>query len=260
MTGLYPFAFLCGILAALLHNGTLFKGEPVPFVMESNTSAGSEERCTVTVEKAKDFLQRAFSVIPFATGGCLFLQSFDLASEFRKDSSDSILAMAAGLWFRSLSHLVWGDWRIWHRSYQWIWRQRAWHRHRKCFQWEHCFCTDTTGSSITACIQPALYSMCGCTASERTWRKCNLAVKQWQCGCMDRRTDRSFCWHSLFNQIISPRSTMKSTSSGGDLLVLGKGQGSLDKLRTVIWLGEQVAKADCEYPIGLLIKILRSIV
>ena len=114
MTGLYLLCIFVGILAALLYNGTLFKGEPVPFVMElpNYRLPGAKNVAQLLWEKAKDFLQRAFSVILLATMVVWFLQSFDLHLNLVKDSSDSILAMAAGLLVPIFKPLGLGDWRI----------------------------------------------------------------------------------------------------------------------------------------------------
>ena len=114
MTGLYLLGIFVGILAALLYNGTLFKGEPVPFVMElpNYRLPGAKNVAQLLWEKAKDFLQRAFSVILLATMIVWFLQSFDLHLNLVKDSSDSILAMAAGLLAPIFKPLGLGDWRI----------------------------------------------------------------------------------------------------------------------------------------------------
>lgn len=114
MTGLYLLGIFVGILAALLYNGTLFKGEPVPFVMElpNYRLPGAKNVAQLLWEKAKDFLQRAFYVILLATMVVWFLQSFDLHLNLVKDSSDSILAMAAGLLVPIFKPLGLGDWRI----------------------------------------------------------------------------------------------------------------------------------------------------
>ncbi|MGN8804677.1 MULTISPECIES: ferrous iron transport protein B [unclassified Blautia] len=114
MTGLYLLGIFVGILAALLYNGTLFKGEPVPFVMElpNYRLPGAKNVAQLLWEKAKDFLQRAFSVILLATMIIWFLQSFDLHLNLVKDSSDSILAMTAGLLVPIFKPLGLGDWRI----------------------------------------------------------------------------------------------------------------------------------------------------
>ena len=114
MTGLYLLGIFVGILAALLYIGTLFKGEPVPFVMElpNYRLPGAKNVAQLLWEKAKDFLQRAFSVILLATMIVWFLQSFDLHLNLVKDSSDSILAMTAGLLVPIFKPLGLGDWRI----------------------------------------------------------------------------------------------------------------------------------------------------
>ena len=114
MTGLYLLGILVGILAALLYNGTLFKGEPVPFVMElpNYRLPGAKNVAQLLWEKAKDFLQRAFSVILLATMVVWFLQSFDLHLNLVKDSSDSILAVISGILVPLFKPLGLGDWRI----------------------------------------------------------------------------------------------------------------------------------------------------
>ena len=113
MVGLYLLGILTGILAALLYKGTLFRGEAVPFVMElpNYRLPGAKNVLRLLWDKAKDFLQRAFSVILLATIAIWFLQSFDLTLN-RVDSSESILAMAAGLLSPLLKPLGLGDWRI----------------------------------------------------------------------------------------------------------------------------------------------------
>ena len=114
MTGLYLLGILVGILAALLYNGTLFKGEPVPFVMElpNYRLPGAKNVAQLLWEKAKDFLQRAFSVILLATMVVWFLQSFNLHLNLVKDSSDSILALVSGFLVPVFKPLGLGDWRI----------------------------------------------------------------------------------------------------------------------------------------------------
>ena len=114
MAGLYLLGILVGILVAFLYNGTLFKGDPVPFVMElpNYRLPGAKNVTQLLWEKAKDFLQRAFSVILLATMVVWFLQSFDLHLNLVKDSSDSILALVAGCLAPVFKHLGLGDWRI----------------------------------------------------------------------------------------------------------------------------------------------------
>ncbi len=114
MAGLYLLGILVGILAACLYKNTLFKGEPVPFVMElpNYRLPGAKNVGQLLWEKAKDFLQRAFSVILLATIVVWFLQSFDLHLNMVKDSADSILAMAAGFLVPIFKPVGLGDWKI----------------------------------------------------------------------------------------------------------------------------------------------------
>ena len=114
MTGLYVLGILMAILAALLFKNTLFRGEAVPFVMELPNYRLPSPRSVLQLlwEKAKDFLQRAFSVILIATIVVWFLQSFDLHFNLVADSRDSILALLAGWIAPLLSPLGLGDWRI----------------------------------------------------------------------------------------------------------------------------------------------------
>ena len=114
MAGLYVLGILVGILAAYLYKGTLFKGEAVPFVMELPNYRMPAAKNVVQLlwDKAKDFLQRAFSVILIATVIIWFLQSFDLHFNIVSDSRDSILAAAAGMLVPLFAPLGLGDWRI----------------------------------------------------------------------------------------------------------------------------------------------------
>ncbi len=114
MAGLYLLGIVIGILIAFLYNGTLFKGEPVPFVMElpNYRLPGAKNVVQLLWEKAKDFLQKAFSVILVATIVVWFLQRFDLQLNMVEDSAHSILAIVAGFIAPLLSPLGLGDWRI----------------------------------------------------------------------------------------------------------------------------------------------------
>ena len=114
MAGLYLLGILVGILAACLYKNTLFKGEPVPFVMElpNYRLPGAKNVGQLLWEKAKDFLQRAFSVILLETIVVWFLQSFDLHLNMVKDSADSILAMVAGFLVPIFKPVGLGDWKI----------------------------------------------------------------------------------------------------------------------------------------------------
>ena len=114
MSGLYLLGILVGIGAAFLYKGTLFRGEPIPFVMElPNYRLPSVKNVGQLLwEKAKDFLQRAFSVILIATVVVWFLQSFDLQLNMVSDSADSILARISGILVPLFAPLGLGDWRI----------------------------------------------------------------------------------------------------------------------------------------------------
>ena len=114
MIGLYVLGIITGILAALLFKGTLFKGEAVPFVMELPNYRMPSLRTTLQLmwEKAKDFLQRAFTVILIATVIVWFLQSFDLRLQLVEDSSRSIMAAISGILVPIFRPLGLGDWRI----------------------------------------------------------------------------------------------------------------------------------------------------
>lgn len=114
MAGLYLFGIVTGILIAFLYKGTLFQGEPVPFVMElpNYRLPGVRNVAQLLWEKAKDFLQKAFSVILVATVVVWFLQSFDLRLNMVKNSADSILAAVSSLLVPVFAPLGLGDWRI----------------------------------------------------------------------------------------------------------------------------------------------------
>ena len=114
MSGLYLLGILVGIGAAFLYKDPLFRGEPIPFVMElPNYRLPSVKNVGQLLwEKAKDFLQRAFSVILIATVVVWFLQSFDLQLNMVSDSADSILARISGILVPLFAPLGLGDWRI----------------------------------------------------------------------------------------------------------------------------------------------------
>lgn len=114
MIFLYVFGILTGIIFTLILKGSLFKGEPVPFVMElpNYRMPGAKNVCQLLWEKAKDFLQRAFTVIFVATIIIWFLQTFDLKFNIVTESKESILAILAGYIAPIFSPLGFGDWRI----------------------------------------------------------------------------------------------------------------------------------------------------
>lgn len=114
MIFLYVFGILTGIIFALILKGSLFKGEPVPFVMElpNYRMPGAKNVCQLLWEKAKDFLQRAFTVIFVATIIIWFLQTFDLRFNIVAESKESILAILAGYITPIFNPLGFADWRI----------------------------------------------------------------------------------------------------------------------------------------------------
>lgn len=114
MIGLYLFGIIMGILMALIFKKTAFKGEAVPFVMElpNYRMPGAKNVLHLLWDKAKDFLQRAFTVIFIATILIWFLQNFDTGFNMVADSQDSILAMAAGVLAPIFIPVGFGDWRI----------------------------------------------------------------------------------------------------------------------------------------------------
>ena len=114
MVGLYFLGIIIGILCALLSKGTLFKGEAVPFVMElpNYRMPGAKNVAMLLWDKAKDFLQRAFTVIFIAAIVVWFLQTFDFRLNIVSDSHDSMLAVIAGFIAPIFAPLGFGDWRI----------------------------------------------------------------------------------------------------------------------------------------------------
>ena len=114
MTGLYFLGIAVGILVAFIFKKTLFKGEAVPFVMElpNYRLPGIKNVAQLLWEKAKDFLQRAFTIILIATMVVWFLQSFNWHFNMVSDSSESILASVAGFIAPVFAPLGLGDWRV----------------------------------------------------------------------------------------------------------------------------------------------------
>ena len=114
ITGLYLLGIIVGILIALLYKKTIFKGEAVPFVMElpNYRLPGAKNVIRLLWDKAKDFIQRAFTVIFISTIIVWFLQNFNLQFNMVTDSQDSILAQLAGLIAPIFAPLGMGDWRI----------------------------------------------------------------------------------------------------------------------------------------------------
>lgn len=114
MIMLYVLGIILGIIMALIMKKTMFRGEAVPFVMElpNYRMPGVKNVSHLLWDKAKDFLQRAFTVIFIATIVIWFLQTFDFRLNIVEESKDSMLAAIAGFIAPVLSPLGFGDWRI----------------------------------------------------------------------------------------------------------------------------------------------------
>lgn len=114
MTGLYLLGILVGVAAAFLYRKTLFKGEAVPFVMElpNYRLPGLQNTAQLLWEKAKDFLQRAFTVIFVATIVVWFLQSFNWKLQLVDDAELSMLASIAKLIVPIMKPAGLGEWQI----------------------------------------------------------------------------------------------------------------------------------------------------
>lgn len=114
MTGLYLLGIAVAIVIALLFKETLFKGEAVPFVMElpNYRMPGAKNVAQLLWEKAKDFLNKAFSIILLATIVVWFLESFDFHLNTVADPSQSLMAAVGGWFAPLLAPLGLGDWRI----------------------------------------------------------------------------------------------------------------------------------------------------
>lgn len=114
MTALYLLGIIMGIISAFLYKTFLFKGEPVPFVMElpNYRLPGAGNVAQLLWEKAKDFLQRAFSVILIATVVIWFMQKFDIHFNLVDNTQNSILAWLTGLFVPIMKPIGLGDWRI----------------------------------------------------------------------------------------------------------------------------------------------------
>ncbi|MBP5209000.1 MAG: ferrous iron transport protein B [Clostridia bacterium] len=114
MIGLYLLGIALGVLAAFLYKKTVFRGEAVPFVMElpDYRVPGFVNVVKLLWEKAKDFLQRAFSVILIATIVVWFLKCFDFRFNMVSDPSQSILAVISGWITPVMKPVGLGDWRI----------------------------------------------------------------------------------------------------------------------------------------------------
>ena len=114
MGGLYFFGIFVGVLVALVFGKTLFRGNPIPFVMELPNYRMPSVRTTLQLmwDKAKDFLHRAFTVIFVASLVIWFLQTFDTRINPVSDNSQSLLAALGGLLAPLFAPLGFADWRV----------------------------------------------------------------------------------------------------------------------------------------------------
>ena len=114
MVGLYFLGIVCGIVYALLLRRTWFRGEPVPFVMELPNYRWPSARSVGQLiwDKAKDFIQKAFTIIFMATIIIWFLQSFDARLNVVETPDSSLLAMLGGMIAPLFAPLGFGDWRV----------------------------------------------------------------------------------------------------------------------------------------------------
>ena len=114
MASLYIIGIVVGIVVALVLKRTLFRGEPVPFVMElpNYRLPLAKNVLRLLWDKARDFLERAFTVIFLASIVVWFLQTFDFRLQMVQDAHDSMLAQLAGLVAPLFQPLGLGDWRI----------------------------------------------------------------------------------------------------------------------------------------------------
>ena len=156
MIGLYVFGIVMGILMALIFKKTAFKGEAVPFVMElpNYRLPGAKNVGHLLWDKAKDFLQRAFTVIFIATIVIWFLQNFDMGLNMVSDSQNSILALVAGGVFPTFLGTVIDFWIYGKRERCvipdcFVRKQRSTSGH-----------TYSCRGSSTSRVLPTLYAMC----------------------------------------------------------------------------------------------------
>jgi ferrous iron transport protein B len=114
MSGLYLLGILFGVLSGFIMEKTVFKGNPIPFVMELPNYRFPSAKTVLQLcwDKAKDFIQRAFSVIFLATVVIWFLQSFDLRLNYVKGGEGSLLALIGRLVSGIFVPLGFSDWRI----------------------------------------------------------------------------------------------------------------------------------------------------
>ena len=164
---LYFGGIFIGIIMALLFGKTMFKGEAVPFVMElpNYRMPGAKNVGHLLWDKAKDFLQRAFTVIFVATIVIWFLQTFDLHLNLVTDSRNSILAVISGYIAPLFAPLGFGDWRISTALITGFMAKESVVSTLSVLFGKTASLAkilNPLGSSQSACFLPFVYAMCGC--------------------------------------------------------------------------------------------------
>lgn len=167
MIALYVFGIVMGIVMALIFKKTTFKGEAVPFVMElpNYRLPGAKNVLHLLWDKAKDFLQRAFTVIFLATILIWFLQNFDTGLNMVSDSQNSILALFAGALAPIFVPTGFGDWRIVTALISgFMAKESVVSSLTVLFGSTEALQSTLTavGGRFTSCILPSLYALCGC--------------------------------------------------------------------------------------------------
>ena len=186
MTGLYFLGIAVGILVAFIFKKTLFKGEAVPFVMElpNYRLPGIKNVAQLLWEKAKDFLQRAFTIILIATMVVWFLQSFNWHFNMVSDSSESILASVAGFIAPVFAPLGLGDWRVVTSLISGFMAKESVVSTLEILFGSSVSTAFTTLSAVSLLVFSLLYTPCVAAISSirrELWHKWAVLVVVWQC-------------------------------------------------------------------------------
>ncbi len=186
ITALYSLGIIMGIFSAFLYKAFLFKGEPVPFVMElpNYRLPAVKNVAQLLWEKAKDFLQRAFTVILIATIVIWLLQTFNLRFIPVKDQQDSILAAIAGWLTPLFKPIGLGDWRICTSLISGFMAKESVVSTLEILFGQNVASVMTTASAASLLVFSLLYTPCvaAITSIRRELgRRWSLAVILWQC-------------------------------------------------------------------------------
>ena len=179
MISLYFAGILCGILYALILKKTKYKGEPVPFVMElPNYRLPSAKSVGQLIwEKAKDFIQKAFTIIFAATLIVWFLQNFDAGLNLVTSTDQSLLAKIGSIVAPLFAPLGFGDWRV---STALITGFMA---------------KESVVSTLTVLLggNTACCSYCNCASGDGNCKSCRWYCSSTVCHCMDRCVCGTWC-------------------------------------------------------------------